>query len=410
MEVGSAGGLGSWRPDMGTKTRVPRSSRERMGGAGSASGRGAEGTRWREGETDGPSCRGRAARGGPDEADPQPRRSVEEEGFERRGTDWLAASARVGAQGQNAGCLEGLALLPEQFLHLVCGVDGVTSGLCRLSLATGNPQQLEEPPPRLPPTRLPSLYPRLPSSPPEGAPSLPLRDRALVEPPSTAQRLLRPAPSTAAPEAGPRPGARSFGAWSSLGLCPQHRRQPAPYVPFPSPPLPGGQLPAPQPLAQAPLWPILQDAGWDSWARMLGSLSSEQPSVSLGWSGRLGVCDAKRPASSRPVRVPSVGSSVSLPLAGAGNTARMCMAVGLPRGWEALVQAPQGRPAFTPGGGKGCTQERLGRLSPFPPPSCQAEAPWLWGRWDHPQHPRPALAEGSPSRMGTSCCPAGGGC
>lgn len=172
-------------------------------GAGSASGRGAEGTRWREGETDGPSCRGRAARGGQDEVDPQPRRSVEEEGFEQRGTDWLAASARVGAQGQNAGCLEGLALLPEEFLHLVCGVDGVTSGFCRLSLATGNPQQLEEPPPRLPPTRLPSLYPRLPNSPPEGAPSLPLRDRALVDPPSTAQRLPRPAPSTASPEAGP---------------------------------------------------------------------------------------------------------------------------------------------------------------------------------------------------------------
>ena len=66
--------------------------------------------------------------------------------------------------------------------------------------------------------------------------------------------------------------------------------------------------------------------------------------------------------------------------------------VGLPWGWEALVQVPQGRPAFTPGRGKGCTQERLGRLSPFPPPSRQAEAPWLGVFGTTPSTPRPALA------------------
>ena len=91
--------------------------------------------------------------------------------------------------------------------------------------------------------------------------------------------------------------------------------------------------------------------------------SSSHPCPSGGAAGSVSAMPS-RPPSSRPVRASSVGSSVSLQLAGAGNAARMCKA-----GWPASgVGGPgagaPGAPLFYPGQRQGVhSEERPGRLS-----------------------------------------------
>lgn len=217
-----------------------------------------------------------------------------------------------------------MLLCDQHACSWVCNVSGATSGLPR------SPQQLGEDPGSVSAFSLTAA----PGKPTRGRPFSPTLG-AETEPCSPP--LHRSAPPLACfqhhtPRRLSLPGATVIRAWSLLGRCAQHHRWPSPHVPCsPRPALGTPALGTGHSAAHCPVHGLRRSSAW-----RLGPLSFEQPSVSLGWSGRLrclvsGVRSARAP-SSWPVQAPSVGhSSVSPHLAGARCAARMCRV-----GWPAL--------------------------------------------------------------------------
>ena len=121
------------------------------------------------------------------------------------------------------------------------------------------------------------------------------------------------------------PGASGPG---HLWAC-RHRRQPTPYVPCLHPLTPRASSQHPRPWHRPLPDPFSRRQVETAEPGRAHCPSSSHPCPSGGAAGLVSAIPS-RPPSSRPVRASSVGSSVSLHLAGAGNAARMWKA-----GWPA---------------------------------------------------------------------------